>query len=159
MEFKKSVIIVLLICSPLLPIALEAQTTVSSGVPEAITEEEVRCFIDKYIDRYKAMNLELFMELYSSKSVENRMLPYADIRKRYQRVFAETNQLVYHVTLYSVKTYGQRAFVTGQYKTIQTLKEGNEMKTFRGNIQWNLIREEGALKVSEVAYGAGHGAY
>ena len=159
MGFRKIVILLLVIFGPLLPIALEAQSPGGPGAPDMIMEEEVRQFIDKYVDRYKAKDLDLYMELYSGKSVENRMLSYADIRSQYQKVFAESDQLLYQITLYSVQTRGQRAFVTGRYKAIQTLKGGNMMRTFRGNIQWDLIRENGFLKVREINYGVSRGAY
>jgi hypothetical protein len=127
------------------------------GTVDAIREEEVRQFIDKYIDRYKAMDLALFMELFSRKGVENRMLPYADIRATHQKTFAESNQFLCHVTIYSIQPRAQSAFVTGRYKMIQTLKKGNKMKIFQGNIQWDLVREDGSLKIREINYGRSRG--
>jgi len=159
MRVKKIAIIFVLIVSSFVPLSLGAQMAGALGAPDAITEEEVRQFIDKYVDRYKAMDIDLFMELFSRKGVENRMLPYADIRASYRETFAWSNQFLYHLTIYSIQTYTQRAFVTGRYKMIQTHKQGNKMIIFQGNIQWDLVREEGSLKIREINYGRNRGAY
>jgi hypothetical protein len=33
------------------------------------------------------------------------------------------------------------------------------MKIFQGNIQWDLVREDGSLKIREIDYGRNRGAY
>ena len=74
------------------------------------------------------MDIDLFMELFSRKGVENRMLPYADIRTTYHEVFAESNQFLYYLTIYSIQTHARSAFVTGRYTLVQTLRRGNKMR-------------------------------
>ncbi len=70
-----------------IPITVKAQTPTQTPaqaqVPaaEVIPEAEIRQAIDQYIDRFKAMDLDLFMEVFSKQAVDNRMLPYADMRE------------------------------------------------------------------------------
>ena len=157
MRVKKIAIIFVLIVSSFVPLSLGAQMAGPPGTVDAIREEEVRQFIDKYIDRYKAMDIDLFMELFSRKGVENRMLPYADIRTTYHKMFAASNQFLYYLTIYSIQTHARSAFVTGRYTLVQTLRRGNRMRMFHGNIQWDLVKEEGSLKIREINYGRSRG--
>ena len=157
MRSKQVVVISVLIGILLFPLSLGAQMAGLPGAPDAIPEQEVRQFIDTYVDRYKAMDIDLFMELFSRKGVENRMLPYADIRTTYHKMFAASNQFLYYLTLYSVQTQARSAFVTGRYTLVQTLRRGNRMRIFHGNIQWGLVKEEGFLKIREINYGRSRG--
>lgn len=136
------------------PLMTRAQVS-SPAIPEALTEEEVRLFIDDYTKRFTKMDLEAYMELFSSEAVENRALPYADIRVAYRRTIQGTHSIQYDVKIYSIQTYAKRAFVSGRYQIIQTLK-GGRGRTFKGNIQWLLTREGRALKVKEINYGIDH---
>lgn len=124
---------------------------------DMIKDDQARQVIETYVDRYKAMDLNLFMELYSRKAVENQVLPYADIRATYKRMFAETNQFLYYPTIYSIQTYPHHAFVTGGYTVIQTLKKGNRLRQFHGKIQWTLVPEGESLKIREINYGRSGG--
>jgi hypothetical protein len=100
------------------------------------------------------MKLELdpFMGLFSKKAVENRMLPYAEIRRAYQKTIVGSCSIMYRFKIYTVQTYLQSALVRGHYEIVQTFKKGGEA-TFQGDIQWDLIRENGALKIREITYG------
>ena len=151
MDFKKMFILCVFVMISLFPISVKAQM---SPAPDAIPEGEVRQIIDQYVNRFKAMDLDLFIDLFSKRATENRMLPYADIRQSYRKIFAETNQFLYYPTIYSVKTEKNRAMVMGWYKMVQTLKEGNRMRVNYGNIQWALVREDGALKIMEITFGS-----
>ncbi len=141
-------IVIFLFLISLFPISTKAQGPVPPKIPRAVTEEEVRRFVDEYTARYMKMDIDAFMDLFSKEAVENRMLPYADIREAYQKTFANSNSIVYHLEIYSIQTYQKSAFVSGRYELIQSLKGGDKKKVFRGNIQWNLIRENGSLKIS-----------
>ena len=157
MRSKQVVMVSVLMVCLLFPLALGVEAAGPTTSPEAISEEEVRQFIDKYVDRYKAMDIDLFMDLFSKKGIENRALPYPDIRTTYQKMFAGTNQFLYYPTVYSVQTHAQSALVMGRYKLIQTLKRDNSMRIFHGNIQWTLVKEDGTLKIREMNYGRSQG--
>lgn len=127
----------------------------SPAVPEAITEEEVRLFIEDYTKRFTKMDLEAYMDLFSREAIENRALPYADIRVAYRKTIQVTHSIQYDVKIYVVQAYARSAFAGGRYQITQVSK-GGKVKTFKGNIQWLLTREGRALKVKEINYGIAH---
>jgi hypothetical protein len=132
---------------------MPAQTPVPATAPVVIPESEIRQAIDQYINRFKAMDLDLFMDGFSKRAVENRMLPYADMREEYDRAFKNTNQFVYFLNILGIQSYTNSAFVNGYYEIIQTTKPDNEFKVYKGNIQWELVREEGGLKILRLNHG------
>ena len=103
MRQKKIVVIVLMVAISMFPAVLKAQTASAPAAP-TIPEAEVRDVVNKYIDRFKAMDIDLFMELFSKEAVENRMVPYSDIRKSYEKTFAMTNQFLYYLNFLVIQT-------------------------------------------------------
>ena len=134
------------------PLYARAQVPPPLGIPKAVTVEEARQLIDEYVARFMKLELDPFMELFSKKCVENRMLPYADIREAYRKTIANSLSIVYDLRIYSIQTYPGSAFVKGRYEIIQSFKRGRA-RVLRGHIQWGLVREDGSLKIGEVNYG------
>lgn len=157
MRFRKIASICLVVLIPMLPLSLRAQVPPSFETPPAITEAEARRFLDEYIAQYMRMDINAFMVFFSKEAIENRMLPYADIRELYRRTFDNSDSLLYHLEIYSVQTYRKSSTVLGRYEVIQSLKGGGTRKVFRGNIQWDLTREDGSLKIREINYGRDRG--
>ena len=143
--------VIFLFLVSLFPLSTKAQAPVPPQIPQTVTEEEVRQFMEKYTGRFMKMDLDAFMYLFSKEAVENRMLPYADIRNAYQKTFANSDAFRYQLEIYSIQTYQKSAFVSGRYELTQFLK--GKKKIFRGNIQWELIREIGSLNIKEINYG------
>ena len=137
----------------IVPLSAKAQTPVPPEIPRAVTEEEVNRFFDEYTARYMSMDLDAFMDLFSKEAVENRMLPYADIREEYRKTFANSNSIVYNLEIYSIQTYQKGASVRARYELIQSIKGSKKKGLFEGDIQWELIRENGSLKIKEINYG------
>jgi hypothetical protein len=98
------------------------------------------------------LDLDPFMELFSKKAVENRVLPYADIREAYRKTIAGSRSILYNFRIYTIQTYLQSALVRGHYEIVQTFKGGGGT-AFKGDIQWDLIRENGVLRIREINYG------
>ena len=153
MRFGKTAWIFLLVLMWVIPLTVRAQTPVLAPAAEVIPETEIRQAIDQYVDRFKAMNLDLFMESYSKQAIENRELPYSDIREAYDRMFKDTNQFQFYLNILGIQSYTNSAFVSGYCEIIQTTKPDNEMKVYKGNIQWELVREEGGLKILRLNHG------
>ena len=153
MKFGKTVWICLLVLMLVIPLTVRAQTQVPAPAAEVIPEAEIRQAIDQYIDRFKAMDLDLFMEVFSKQVVENRLLPYADMREAYGQTFKNSNQILYFLNILGIQSYTNSAFVNGYYEIIQTTKPDNEFKVYKGNIQWELVREEGGLKILRLNHG------
>jgi hypothetical protein len=114
--------------------------------------EEARQFIHEYTARFMKLDLDPFMELFSKKAVENRMLPYADIREAYRKTIEGSHSIAYNLDIDSIQTYARSVLVTGRYKIIQVFKKGGET-VLSGDIRLDLIREDGSLKIREVNYG------
>ena len=134
------------------PLSVKAQVPPPYEIQKAITMEEARQFIDEYSARFMKLELDPFMDLFSKRAVENRMLPYADIRRAYQKTIAGSRSIMYQLKIYTIQTSLQSALVRGRYEIVQAFKKGGET-AFRGDIQWDLIRENGVLKIREVDYG------
>ncbi len=140
----------------IIPFHTIAQVPPPPESPKAIPAEEVQKFIVEYKVRFMKMDLDAFMDLFSKEAVENRMLPYADIREAYRRTIAHSKSIIYNLKIYSIQTYTRSAFVRGRYEIIQTFKSGGRKRAFKGEIQWDLVRENGSLKIREVNYGRDH---
>ena len=135
------------------PPSLRAQVPPSFETPPVITETEARRFIDEYVDQYIKMDINPFMILFSKGAIENRMLTYADIRELYQMTFDNSESLKYNLEVSAIQIYKEGAAVVGRYEVIQALKGSPYKKVYKGNIQWELIREDGVLKIKEINYG------
>ena len=153
MRFGKTAWTCLLALMLVIPVTVRAQTPAPAPMAEVIPEAEIRQAIDQYVDRFKAMDIDLFMEAFSKQAVENRVFPYADIREAYDRMFKNTNQFLYYLNILGIQSYTNSAFVNGYYEIIQTTKPENELKIYKGNIQWELVREEGGLKILRLNHG------
>jgi hypothetical protein len=137
----------------IIPLSTTAQVSTPPEVTRVIPVEEVQKFIVEYKVRFMKMDLDGFMSLFSKEATENRMIPYDDIREAYHRTIAYSKSIVYDLEIYQIQTYAQRAFVTGHFKIIQALKSGSKKRVFQGDIQWELVQENGSLKIREVNYG------
>jgi hypothetical protein len=150
---KTTFVVILLLIIIMSPLSARAQAPLPSAITEAVTIEEVHRFMDEYTARYMKMDLDAFMAVFSKEAVENRTAPYADMREAYGKTFANSNSVQYHVDIYSIQTYQKSAFIRGRYELIQFIKGSKKKKVFRGDIQWDLIRENGSLKIKEINYG------
>jgi len=151
---KKIILILFMVFFSAFPSSLRAQVPPTyEGIPPAITEGEVRTFLDEYMSRYMKKDINVFMSFFSKEAIENRLLLYGNIYEIYQKTFDNSDALQYHLEVYSIQIFRQSAYVSGRYKVIQTLKEKSRNKIFQGNIQWYLIRENGSLKIMEMNYG------
>jgi len=146
-------LLVLLFLMITMPLSIGAQAPSLTESPSAVEVEEVRQFIDEYKGRFVKMEVDAFMALFSRDVTENRMLPYADIREAYRRTIARSQSIIYNLKIYSIQTHTRGALVRGQYEIIQSLKKGGKERVFKGDIQWEIIRENGSLKIREVNYG------
>jgi hypothetical protein len=135
------------------PPTVRAQVPPPFETPPVITETEAQRFIDEYIDQYTKMDIDAFMVLFSRRAIENRMLTYADIRELYQMTFDNSESLKYGLEISTIQIYKEGAAVMGRYEVIQALKRSPYKKVYKGNIQWELIREDGILRIKEINYG------
>jgi hypothetical protein len=135
------------------PPSLRAQVPPSFETPPVITETEARRFIDEYVDQYIKMDIDAFMTLFSKDAIENRMLTYPDIREVYRGTFDNSDSLKYDLEVITIQIYKEGASVAGRYEVVQAVKGSPHKKVYKGNIQWELIREDGVLRIKEINYG------
>jgi len=137
-----------------LPLSARTEAPAPPGIPQGVTTEEVRQFMDEYKARMVKMDLDGFMDLFSKEVVENRVRPYGDMREAYQRTFSNSQSLGYELEIYSIQTYEKTALVRGRYELTQFLGGKKiERRVFSGDIQWDLVREDRSLKIKGVNYG------
>ncbi len=152
MRLHKVIFVFFLSFISVYPLFAKAQVPQALEVSKVVTREEVRQFIDDYVTQFMKLDLDPFMGFFSKTGVENRMLPYEDIREAYRKTIVGSLSIVYNVEIYSIQTYTRSAYVTGRYEIIQNPKIGRKI-VFGGSIQWYLVRENGSLKIREVNYG------
>lgn len=152
MKLYKIILVFFVSFISIYPLCTGAQVPPPPEIPNDVTMEEARQFIGEYTARFMKLDLDPFMELFSKKAVENRVLPYADIRRAYQKTIAGSRSIMYHFKIYTIQTSLQSALVRGRYEIVQTFRKGGEA-TLNGDIQWDLTREDGVLKIREVNYG------
>jgi hypothetical protein len=153
MRFKLTVFLLSLLVVSMFSGASFAQVPLLSETYQAVTEKEVRQLIDDYLTRFVAMQLDPLMALFSKDAIENRVLPYEDIKAAFRKVIATSESVSCEFEIYSIKTYKQSASVTGHYQAVQTFVDNTSGKIFEGDIQWILVREDGLLKIKKVNYG------
>jgi hypothetical protein len=153
MRLKKIASIFLMSSLSMWPSYLGAQVPPAFEDPPAITEVEARRFLDEYINQYMEMDINAFMAFFSKEAIENRMITYLDIYQLYRRTFENSDSLRYDLKIYFVQINRDSAKVAGRYEVTQSIKGRSIKKVYMGNIQWDLIREDGFLKIKELNYG------
>jgi hypothetical protein len=123
----------------------------ASHLDQIAGEEEVRHFFAHYLDRYVRKDIDGFLSCFSSKAIQNRKEKLQGIRKIYATFFNQSRDLRYELQDWRVDFYRNGVAVTARYQLDQVLKKGGR-KSWKGDIRWTLIKEEGALKILFLDY-------
>ncbi|MGZ3614075.1 MAG: hypothetical protein ACXU9X_09300 [Thermodesulfobacteriota bacterium] len=132
-----------------------AQLPPPPKIPKVIPEEEVQKFMVEYRDRFMKLKLGPYMDLFLKEAVENRMFPYAEIQEAFRKTIVSSKSIVYKLKIYSIHTYRDGAAVTGHYEIFQSSRKLGK-RHLEGDIQWDLVLENGSLKIREINYGRKH---
>ncbi len=116
------------------------------------TEEEVRQFFTDYIERYTKKDLDGFLSLFSPKAVQNQRDRFDEIKNIYSDFFNKSHELRYHIEDMMIRIYQNTLYVIAYYEVRQILKKEGKSGTWRGDIRWVLVRENGALKIRYLDY-------
>ena len=119
--------------------------------PPLAKEEEVIEFLTRYVNQYVGKNVEGFLFFFSPQAVQNQRSDYNAIKRMYAKFFEESQKLRYRVKPETIEISPSEAKIRGTYLLEQETKSG-QVKLWRGNIEWTLIREQGALKVRTLQY-------
>jgi curved DNA-binding protein CbpA len=130
----------------------EDPSLVSKFPPSMATEEEVGKFFDVYIDRYNKKDIQGFLSLFSPKAVQNQKDGLDGIRRIYENFFYQSLELRYSVEEMRVEIYQNAVEVKARYEVAQISRVDGERKTWKGRIQWMLVREDEALKIISINY-------
>ena len=114
-------------------------------------EEEVKRFFDSYVERYTLMDINGFLMFFSSRVIQNKTDDIDEIRKTYTQFFDQSQSLVYQLKNSAIKIFPDSVQVKAFYEVKQKLKTG-ATRLWKGRIEWDLVREEGALKISNLEY-------
>ncbi len=114
-------------------------------------EEEVRRFLSTYVERYNQRDIDGFLSLFSPKVIQNRKDGIEKIRKAYTQLFSESEKLTYQVRDTKIDPLRETARVWASYEIEQVLKAGG-VRTWKGDIEWLLMKEAGDLKISTIQY-------
>jgi curved DNA-binding protein CbpA len=115
-------------------------------------EEEVRRFFADYIERYTQKNIDGFLSLFSPKAIQNQKDGLEEIRKIYANFFNQSYEIRYRIENVRIDVHQNDVEVKARYELDQILKKGGERKVWRGNINWVLIKEDGALGIIALDY-------
>ncbi len=102
-----------------------------------ITRQEVEAFMKGYIEAYKKSDIDLFMSFFSVSAIENNILTYQEIRKRYQAAFRNEIES-YDINKMNIEIVPPDAHVSGLFVITQFITSENLWTRFRGNIRWKI---------------------
>ena len=123
-----------------------------SPAPLIATEQEVRQFFDKYVERYTKMDTEGFLSLFSLKARQNQKDGLPEMRMVYADLFNRSRSLQISVEDMKIEIYQNAVDVKAHYAVNQVLKEGGEKKVWKGDVRWVLAKEEKKLAIISIDY-------
>jgi len=133
----------------------EKEQRVASVSPAAIASDlEVRNFFDNYLVKYNRKEINSFIALFSAKAIQNQKDDVEKIRKTYENFFAQMESVNYQIAITGIEPKQDRLEVKAQYTLEGIVAKGRKMQTWKGQVRWLLIREDGALKVLSLDYQA-----
>jgi hypothetical protein len=120
--------------------------------PFIATDEEVKLFFAGYVERYNQKDIEGFISFFSSKAIQNQKDGLEGIRRIYDNFFNQSEELRYRLKDTRIEIYQDAVEVKARYGIDQILRKEGEMKVWRGQVQWVLVKEEGNLKIISLNY-------
>lgn len=156
---KTTILIVSIVLPLLFGIEIHSQTAAqnfsvsqSSFRPPVATEQEMRQFLENYIERYTRKDIDGFLGLFSSKAIQNQKNGLPEIREIYSNFFDQSQTLKYRMQDTKIEIYENAVEVKARYEIEQIVKRSGEGKVWRGRIRWVLIKEDGILKILSIDY-------
>jgi hypothetical protein len=120
--------------------------------PLIATDQEVKQFFTTYIDRYTRKDIEGFLSLFSPKAIQNQKDGLPGIREIYSNFFDQSQTLRYRMEGRKVEIYDNAVEVKARYEIEKVMKRSREIKVWKGQGRWVLIKENGALKILSLDY-------
>jgi hypothetical protein len=131
----------------------EKEKKVASVSPSAIASDlEVRNFFDNYLVKYNRKEINGFIALFSAKAIQNQKDDVEKIRKTYENFFEQMESVNYEIAITGIEPKQDKLEVKAQYVLEGIVSKGRRAQTWKGQIQWVLVREKGALRVLSLNY-------
>jgi curved DNA-binding protein CbpA len=130
----------------------ENQKGVAKPPPAMVKEDDVIKFFNIYIERYTKKDTHGFLSLFSQKAVQNQKDGLQEIRRIYENFFHQSQELRYRMEDVKVEIYENGVEVRAKFEVDQILRKEREKKLWKGNIQWKLVKEDGALRIISLNY-------
>jgi len=149
-----SVILLLLVGTPIHSQMVVQNRAASTPSPPSLlaTEQEVRGFFDKYVERYNQRDIDGFLSFFSLKAMQNQQDGLPEMRKLYANVFNQSQELKISIEDMKIEIYQNAVAVKARYAVNQVLKETGQKRFWKGNIHWVLVKEEGRLKITSINF-------
>ncbi len=137
---------------PFLSVLEAGSAAIRSLPPLMATEQEVRGFFERYIERYNKMDLDGFLWLFSLEAKQNQKDGLPEIRMIYNDFFSRSESLQLSIEDMKIDIYQNAAEVKARYSVNQVLKKGGEKRVLKGSGRWVLIKKDGMLKILSIDY-------
>ena len=149
-----SVIFLLLVGAPFYSqMVVQKLFAATPALPSLIaTEEEVRRFFVQYVERYNQRDLDGFLLLFSSKTIQNQQDGLPEIKKLYADVFNRSREIQISIEDLKMEIYQNAVDVKARYTVNQILKETGGKRYWKGDIHWVLVKEEEILKLASIDF-------
>jgi hypothetical protein len=135
------------------PVGQKEQPKVASVSPSAIASDlEVGNFFDNYLVRYNRKDINSFIGLFSAKAIQNKKDDIEKIRRAYENFFSQMESVNYQIAITGIEPKKDRLEVKAHYVLEGVVAKGRRAQTWKGQIQWVLVREGGALRVLSLDY-------
>jgi hypothetical protein len=133
--------------------AREKEQKVASVSPSAIASDlEVRNFFDNYLVKYNRKEINGFIALFSAKAIQNKKDDVEKIRRTYESFFAQMESINYQIAISGIEPKQDKLEVKAHYVLEGIVAKGRRVQTWKGQIQWVLVKEGGALRVLSLDY-------
>jgi hypothetical protein len=104
------------------------------------------------LGRYNRKEINGLIALFSAKAIQNQKDDIGKIRKAYENFFDQMESVQYQIAITGNEPKQDRMEVKAQYALEGIVAKGRKMQTWKGQIRWVLIKEDGALKVLSLDY-------
>jgi|GEM_PF-589722 len=137
------------------PQMIEAKKPEKLAIPEKTIppkEEEVKKFLAGYVSKYNQKDIDGFLSHFSARAIQNQKYNLGEIKKIYTTFFDRSQELNYILQEVQTADHPQGLEVKAKYELHQVTKKDGEKKSWKGQIRWILVRENGQLKIISLDY-------
>ncbi len=126
--------------------------SIPSPPPAIASEREVLQFFESYAKRYNSKWLEGFIAFFSHNAIENQKDNFEKMRKTYDNFFRQMETVQYQIAINKIEPQQNSVEVKAHYLIEGTVSKGGKKQSWKGQVRWILVRENGALRIISIDY-------